>query len=197
MRLVRSKNASARAAFAGIVVCAAVVACTKDGSRETLSPNDDPVEYLPLEHLATLGVRAERIDAEHVLLCGPDGDWQKCACASATPCGDDPCPSYASASAEVPTPCGHRETGVCGPFRYVAGGDRVDYFDKQGSLVARRTLADYPAFCAGRASMEVAGKIPMCHGAATSRVVCGTGPSGTTELLPELLAHLSLSPAPN
>lgn len=174
-----------------------LAACAPDPLRDAVAPSDDPAEYLPLEHLATLGVHARRLDGAHVLLYGSSPDeWQHAVCAAPLECDVAECPTYEQAALAIPRRCANGgdafERGVCGPFRWVATEHLMRYFDRGGALVAMLSSDASPAFCAGRASTELAGQIPVCHQPLVARHVCGATSWGTTEMLGELLHRMEL-----
>jgi hypothetical protein len=174
-------------------------ACAPDPLRESAGPSDEPPEYLPLEHLATLGVHAQRIDADHVLLYGssPD-DYPHAVCAAPLDCEAARCPRYEEAALAAPERCPGGddgfERGVCGPFHWVASRRLLRYFDRKGALVARLSSDTSPSYCAGRAGTELAGRIPVCHHPVVSRHACGETSWATPEVVGELLLEMGISP---
>jgi hypothetical protein len=143
----------------------------------------EPSEIVPDARLETLG-------DGRTLLCATS---RRCVCFEPLDC-EGGCPSFDEnvtifenavrhGQGERTVSCEVGETGTCGAFRWFDfEGDihRYDrrYFDERGAMVATRNRTDYPAYCGGRAMMQVAGPIPACETLVPFHLICGNREPG-------------------
>ncbi|HEX4416621.1 MAG TPA: hypothetical protein VH165_01925 [Kofleriaceae bacterium] len=157
-----------------LAACGAASAAPATSGTPGAGPADKvtPAKLLTVADLAAAGAKITKISDTESLVCGTSG----CICMKDLACGTKGCVTLADNLAAFrkalardtqPVYCEIADTGqFCdlSYFRFEGDIDRWEtrFFDASGQLVAQRNGTDYPAYCGGKAHLQVAGRIPDC-----------------------------------
>ena len=204
--------------FRTVVVLLLIAACGASDGEPRAEPTDGAVsetpepasgpDFLSMSDLGELGFRAVADVAEGELLCGGDDDH--CVCFEPLPCSESgDCvrleanlAAFRSAIANGQdgraVECRRAELGRCGAFTYFdfSGNTHrheIRWFDASGRLVSQRNWTDHDAYCGGRASTRLMGRVPRCDAITRGELLCGKAKPGMRTPLDDLLFRAALS----
>lgn len=173
-------------------------------------PTPEPDLFYSDDELREMGLRVERLNEAHAVVCPPDDDVY-CECIEALDCGGEPCITLErnleifrealGRKTGATVHCEAAQTGTCG-----GEGAALSYFDFNGDihrhelrffaddggeprLVAMRNSTDYNQYCDGKAMTRWLGGIPKCETMTLGETICGAvdgppaGPKRRIEIL--------------